>query len=128
MNTNTPTFHEKPAPPTVATTITTSGFAILIAILIVGSVVASATGIFYTAGDGPREIETVRETTVTIHGYGVYRHMSADVAVQGIGQDFVTLFLGVPALVIAYRTARRGGIKSRLLFRHLPLLRRAGHL
>src|SRR5690606_12235855 len=44
----------------------------------------------------------------------VYRHMSAEVAPQGIAQDYVTLFAGVPLLIIALFYARRGLIRGRL--------------
>jgi hypothetical protein len=41
-------------------------------------------------------------------GVGPYRHMPADVAVQGLAQDVVTLAVGVPFLLAALVWARRG--------------------
>lgn len=41
--------------------------------------------------------------------------MSSDVAIQGIAQDYVTLFIGVPALLFALFLARKGTLRSKLL-------------
>jgi hypothetical protein len=41
--------------------------------------------------------------------------MSAEVAPQGIAQDYVTLFLAVPALLLALFLARTGSLKGRFL-------------
>ena len=88
---------------------------ILTLCIITASGAAAATGIFSNDGPGPFEYESIRGETVEIHGYGVYKHMSADVAVQGIGQDYITLFAGVPVLVIALIPARRGSLRGRFL-------------
>lgn len=76
---------------------------------------AAATGIFSSQGEGSYEIQTIRNRTVTIYGLGLYRHMSADVAIQGIAQDYVTLFLALPLLLFAFFWARKGTLRS-LLF------------
>ncbi|MFO7729973.1 MAG: hypothetical protein R6V86_04315 [Spirochaetia bacterium] len=90
----------------------------IIGVLVLGIMLASGfaagMGVFSEQGPGPWEHESVRGHTVTIYGQGVYKHMSADVAIQGIGQDYVTLFLGIPLLGIAFLMARRGGLRSRL--------------
>lgn len=84
----------------------------LIAVL---AIVAASIGIFSSGGPGPYEIETVRDDTVTVYGKGVYKHMSVDVAPQGIAQDYVTLFVAVPLLLIALAWARKDSIKGRFL-------------
>jgi hypothetical protein len=91
------------------------GFLVLVLIVLVASALAASVGVFYNAGEGPFELETVRGKTVTVYGYGVYRHMGADVAIQGIAQDYVTLFLGVPALTVALFLARSGSLRRRIL-------------
>ena len=88
---------------------------ILAVLIAITSGLAAAVGIFSGGGPGPFEHETVRGTTVTIYGHGLYRHMSWDVAVQGIGHDFVTLLLGLPVLVATLVLARRGTARERLL-------------
>lgn len=77
--------------------------------------VASATGIFSRGGPGPYKFESVRGETVTIYGEGIYRHMSLDVAPQGIAQDFITLFVAIPLLLGALFWARKGSIRARIL-------------
>ncbi len=86
---------------------------VLVVCIIAASGIAAATGIFSGSGPGPFDYETIRGETVRIHGYGLYKHMSADVAVQGIGQDYVTLFLGIPLLTAALIAARRGSLRGR---------------
>ncbi len=88
---------------------------ILAVCIIAASAAAAATGIFSSGGPGPFAYESIRGETVTIHGYGVYKHMSADVAVQGIGQDYITLFAAVPMLILALVLARRGSLRGRFL-------------
>jgi hypothetical protein len=86
----------------------------LVIAIAIASGVAAGVGVFSTGGPGPFQYESIRGQSVTIHGEGVYRHMSADVAVQGIGQDVVTLFLVIPLLIGTLLLARRGGVRARL--------------
>ncbi len=88
---------------------------ILSSIIIMLAVVAASMGIFSTGGPGPYDIETVRGETVTVYGKGLYKHMSQDVAPQGIAQDYVTLFVGVPLLILSLFWARKGSLKGRFL-------------
>lgn len=86
---------------------------VLVVCIILASGIAAATGIFSGGGTGPFDYKTIRGETVKIHGYGLYKHMSADVAVQGIGQDYITLFLGIPLLLAGLIAARRGSLRGR---------------
>lgn len=83
---------------------------ILIAIL---AALASYTGIYSEGGPGPHSIESVRGKKVFIYGKGLYRHMSRDVAPQGIAQDYITLYLAIPLLLIALLWARTGSLKGK---------------
>lgn len=76
---------------------------------------AAGVGVFYRSGPGPREYETIRGDTVTTYGRGLYRHMSAEVAPQGIAQDVVTLLVAVPLLLIASGMAQRGSFRARFV-------------
>jgi len=58
--------------------------AILVIFIILISSVASGLGIFSDFGTGNFEYESIRGKTIEIFGKGVYQHMSADVAIQGI--------------------------------------------
>ena len=75
---------------------------------------AAAAPFLVTSGRGPERHTSIRGVEVMTHGVGPYRHMPADVAVQGLAQDVVTLLIGVPFLLLALTWARRGA--------------RAGHL
>ncbi len=90
-----------------SSTITT-----LSTIIIFLAIIASSAGIFSTGGSGPYQIESVRGEIVTVYGKGLYKHMSADVAPQGIAQDFITLFLAVPLLIISLFWVRKGSLKG----------------
>lgn len=84
-------------------------------LIILLSSFASSMGIFSTGGPGSYEIETVRGESVQIYGKGLYRHMSMDVAPQGIAQDYITLFVGVPLLLMSLLWARRDSLRGRFL-------------
>jgi hypothetical protein len=89
--------------------------AVLVGIITVLAGLAAGTGIFSSGGPGPYEYESIRGETVEIYGLGLYRHMSADVAPQGIAQDVITLFVAIPALLIAFVFANRGSLRARYL-------------
>ena len=88
---------------------------ILVILIILFSALAAGTGIFYTGGTGPFEHISVRGQEVMIYGQGVYRHMSADVAIQGIAQDYVTLFAAIPFLLISLIMFRRGTLAGKYM-------------
>lgn len=88
--------------------------AIIIAMIIL-SVAAAATGIFSGGGSGRYGYRSIRGGTVEIYGEGIYRHMSADVAVQGKAQDYVTLFIGVPLLIIGLALYRRRSLRGGIM-------------
>lgn len=88
---------------------------LLTLLIVLLSGIAAVVGIFSDAGPGEFEYKTIRGATVVIYGKGLYKHMSADVAVQGIAQDVVTLVLGVPLLLVALLGYRKESIKSRFL-------------
>jgi len=74
--------------------------------------IAASVGIFSRGGPGPTGHVSVHGQKVVLHGQGLYRNMSADVAIQGIAQDWVTICVGVPLLLISlflFRNSRRGG-------------------
>ena len=76
---------------------------------------AAAAGIFYTTGGEPYFYESIRGKQVEIYGRGLYEHMSADVAIQGIAHDYVTLFIAVPFLLISTYLLKRGILKAILI-------------
>lgn len=83
--------------------------------LVIGSMVEALAGILSNDGSGPFFHKSIRGQLVEIYGKGVYRHMSSDVAVQGIAQDYITLFVAIPVLIVAFYFSRRGSIKAKLV-------------
>lgn len=81
-------------------------------LIVMLSLIATITGIQSSGSSGSYEYESIRGETVLIYGYGIYKHMSAEVAIQGIAQDYVTLFAGMPVLLISLFYARRGSCKG----------------
>jgi len=88
---------------------------VLVSLIIAISVIAALFGIFSHNGSGTYEYLSIRGKTVEIYGKGIYRHMSSDVAIQGIAQDYVTLFIGIPVLFISLIAFRKNSIKSRFI-------------
>ncbi|HPN34005.1 MAG TPA: hypothetical protein PK843_05795 [bacterium] len=84
----------------------------LVFIITLLAVIAAGTAILSHQGPGPYNYESIRGELIKIHGQGLYQHMSADVAIQGIAQDYVTLCIAVPLLLISLFLARRGSRKA----------------
>jgi hypothetical protein len=76
---------------------------------------ATTTGIYSKGGSGPYKYTSIRGQAVTIYGKGLYQHMSAEVAPQGIAQDYVTLFIAIPLLLISLWLAHKGSGRGRYL-------------
>lgn len=92
-----------------------TGITLLTAAISILSAAAALTGIFSSEGPGTYEYESIRGESVQIYGSGVYQHMSAEVAPQGIAQDIVTLVVGIPLLLISLYFARKGSLKGRFI-------------
>lgn len=79
------------------------------------SAFATLIGILSNGGSGKFHYESIRGKAVEIYGSGIYKHMSAEVAIQGIAQDFVTFFIGIPLLLTALYFSRKGSFRSRFI-------------
>lgn len=88
---------------------------ILVVLILLISALAAGTGIFSDAGPGGYTYESIRGQTIEIYGRGIYQHMSADVAIQGIAQDYITLFLALPLLLISLIAYRKGSMRGTFL-------------
>jgi hypothetical protein len=89
---------------------------ILVFLIVIFAIAATTMGIFSNDGSGQYAYTSIRGKTVMIYGKGLYKHMSAEVAPQGIAQDYVTLFIAIPLLIISFFKAREGSLKGRYLF------------
>lgn len=87
---------------------------ILIILITIFSTIATVSGIFTNYGTGNYEFKSINNQIVTIYGKGVYENMSADVAIQGIAQDYITLFIAIPLLIVASFLTRKNSLKSKL--------------
>jgi hypothetical protein len=89
-----------------------TGLALLISAL---ALVAAATGVFTANGAQHTTFLSLRHETISIQGGGLYAYDSVSGAAQAIGQDWVTLLVGIPLLVVATFLASRGALRWKLL-------------
>jgi hypothetical protein len=85
---------------------------LIVIFIVLLSAFASLTGIMSNDGNDSYQYESIRGQIIEIYGRGIYKHMSADVAVQGIGQDYVTFFIAIPLLIISLAGFLRGSHKA----------------
>jgi len=88
---------------------------ILVLLISILGVIAALGGILPKGGGGEYLYESIRGQVVSIYGKGLYHHMSADVAIQGIAQDYVTLFIAIPFMLLALCRSLRGSLKWRFM-------------
>lgn len=91
---------------------TVTGLAILIVPL---AMLAAGAGIFWQGTGEPYAFETLRGETVMIRGHGLYQYDTVSSAAQELGQDFVTLIVGIPLLITGILLSRRGLLRGQLL-------------
>lgn len=89
---------------------------LLVCIIVALSIPAALAGIFSNSGPGEYLYTSIRGQIIHIYGKGVYQHMSSDVAVQGIAQDYITLFMAIPLLLISALLTIRGSIRAKFVF------------
>ncbi len=88
---------------------------ILVILITLISMAAASLGIFSNEGAGSYQYKSIRGRMVTIYGKGLYKDMSAEVAPQGIAQDYVTLFIGIPLMLISFFMSLNGSVRARLI-------------
>lgn len=86
---------------------------VLVVLMVVMSFIASSTGIFSNEEKGLKEFTSIHGQEIELYGKGIYHNMSSDVAVQGIGQDYITLFLGIPLLIVGLYFTRKDSLRGR---------------
>lgn len=92
----------------------TKTISILVFLIAILAVFAAIAGIL--PGEGVEyEFRSIRDQVVTIYGKGLYKHMSSDVAIQGIAQDYITLFLAVPFMIFSLFKTRKDSLKGRFM-------------
>lgn len=88
---------------------------ILVVCIAVLVLAATLTGLLAQGGPGNYDFKTLHGETIKIYGKGLYQHESLKLGPQTRGQDAVSLFLGLPLLVMSLVKARQGSLKGRLL-------------
>ena len=88
---------------------------VLVVLITILAALAAGFGIFSNFGPGVFEYETIRGQTIEIYVIGIYQHMSADVAIQGIAQDYITLLLAIPLLIISLIGYRRNILQAKFI-------------
>lgn len=89
---------------------------LIVPFIVIGSMIEALAGIFSNDGNGTYLHKSIRNEMVEIYGKGVYRHMTTDVAVQGIAQDYITLFIAIPILIISFYFTTKNNLKAKLVF------------
>jgi len=88
---------------------------ILVICIAILSLLAAGIGILSSGGLGQHTFLSIWGETVSIYGKGIYANDSVSSAAQAIAQDWVTIFLGVPLLILSSFFARKGYLRARLL-------------
>ncbi|HSV86696.1 MAG TPA: hypothetical protein VLH85_08970 [Levilinea sp.] len=77
--------------------------------------IAAAAGIFWQGTGQPYPFQTLRGETVQIRGHGLYAYDTVNSSSQEIGQDVVTIILGIPLLIAGIVLTRKGSLRGQLL-------------
>lgn len=79
------------------------------------AILAAGAGVFWQGTGEPYPFETLRGETVMIRGHGLYRFDTVNSSSQEIGNDIVTLLIGVPLLLTGIVLSRKGSLRGQLL-------------
>lgn len=96
--------------------MTTNKTIIRLALLIIPlALIAAGTGVFWQGTGSSYTFNTLRGETVSIRGHGLYYYDTVNSSSQEIGQDVVTLILGIPLLITGVVLTNKGSLRGRLL-------------
>jgi len=79
------------------------------------ALLAAGAGVFGQGSGEPYPFLTLRGETVLMRGHGLYAYDTVNSASQEIGQDLVTLILGLPLLIAGIFLTHKGSLRGRLL-------------
>jgi hypothetical protein len=79
------------------------------------AIFAACMGLFWQGEGESYPFDTLRGETVMIRGHGLYRYDTVNSASQELGQDLVTLLVGIPLLVAGMVLSQRGSLRGQLL-------------
>ena len=84
-------------------------------IIIPLALLAAGAGVFWQGTGESYPFETLRGETVMIRGHGLYRYDTVLSSSQEVGQDVVTLLIGIPLLITGVVLSRKGTLRGQLL-------------
>ena len=87
----------------------------IVLIIFILATIASVFGIFSKDISNNKEFKTISSQTVMLYAKGLYKNDSISYASQAIGQDIVTLIIGLPLLLISLIIYRKNILKGKLL-------------
>jgi len=79
------------------------------------ALLAAGAGVFWQGTGESYPFETLRGETVMIRGHGLYRYDTILSSSQEVGQDVVTLLIGIPLLIAGILLSRKGTLRGQLL-------------
>lgn len=90
---------------------------LLVIVTIILSLFAAVPGVLSGTGQAGDDVQfqSINGENVKLHGKGLYKNDSYSMAAQAIAQDYVTLFIGIPFLLVSLVLARKKQLKGRLL-------------
>lgn len=90
---------------------------VIVLVLFIGvlSLLAGVAGILSAGAAGTHTFQSVHGEIVRLYGSGIYKNDSVASAAQTIAQDWVTVLLGVPLLVLSCFFAIKGSLRARIL-------------
>ena len=87
----------------------------LATIIVPLALLAAGAGIFWQGTGEPYLFDTLRGETVLVRGHGLYQYDTVNSASQELGQDVVTLIIGIPLLITGIVLSRKGTLRGQLL-------------
>ncbi len=88
---------------------------VLTSLIVLLALVTAGLGVFWQGSGEPFPFTTLRGETVMISGHGLYTYDSVSIVAQAVAQDWVTLLLGIPLLLLGLFLTQRGSLRGRLL-------------
>jgi len=87
---------------------------VLCCLIAVLALVAAGSALLWQGGPNVN-FTTERGQVVPLQGGGLYRYDSVSTATQGLSQDLVTLFIGIPLLLVSTGLFARGSLRGKVL-------------
>ena len=92
-----------------------TGLKILVPLIGVLGFAAACAGLFWPGGDGSYIFTSLRGQSAEMFGRGLYQYDTLMIASGFQGTDMVTLFIGLPLLLFAFRGYLRGHLRAGLV-------------